>query len=139
MACVCTDNGLREFPSVLGRVVTNGYEEKHKGDIWCFADESVRVKEDVSIEVIIKTLSDMTLFTHWYYNEIAKGTLSFLVTIPIFGITRAWEVKMKPGFNASLLNGATVRNVKMELKVLDDIAVIVDEEAGNLLCENCGG
>ncbi len=140
MSCVCTDNGLREFPSNLGCIVIDGYGVSHDGDWLGFADETLTVNETVTAEVIIKTKTEMALFAHWYYNELLRGTLSFLITIPLFGITRAWEVRMMKGLNEALVGNGVARNIKMELEVLTDIGAIADDAAGDMLCENiCGG
>ncbi len=136
MSCDCVDNELREFPSSLGCVVTSGYGASHEGDILCFAGKSVKENEIISIEVVTENIEDVALFAYWYYIELESGALSFLLTIPIFGIVKAWEVKMTKGINESILNDGSARTIKIDLKLITDITSTIDDEVGDLLCEN---
>ena len=142
MACTCTDNGLIEFPSALGCILVNGYNAKHGAtEVKNYLGNKTSTytpKPTINVNVILTSNTDMAIFAAWYYTEILQGTVNFLITMPIFGVTKAWEVKLLNGLEQSLENDVTISNVKMNLELVSDIASTIEDDASSLLCAICG-
>lgn len=101
MGLLC-DDGIREFPTALTCVTKENYKvTADYKKTYGFGGKSV-VEIDkiyIDVEINIDNKVDLSLFTYWYYNEIDRGELYFLMDLTIFGTQNRWNVRVAHGTN----------------------------------------
>lgn len=134
MSCVVL-NGVREFPDNLTFVLQDGFTsvvpKKTKG---LGGRTILEESATVSIKVLLKTELEAAIFLEWWATELNYGTETFTINIPYFGIRKEWTVLILEQLKETLVIG-TVREIAMNLKVLDDIDAAI--AANILICEEC--
>ena len=118
---------MATFPTNLGCVTTNGYNESFPVTRQYLGGRKFTYPTTVNVEVFIGSHSDMEDFMRWYITDLAWGTNSFTISIPLFGVTRAWSVKIVNDINVkNNENTASIRTIPMVLEVLDDIDTYIN-------------
>jgi len=135
MTCKLHD-GVCEFPKSLACVLQDGYTTTRDDDIVGYGGRRIQGRANASFTVMFQSNTDMAIFTDWYFNEIDRGVKPFTILLPIFGVKKYWTVEIMNNLNESDFKGGT-RICKIDVRVLDDIAKIIDDEAGKALCESC--
>jgi len=113
---------MASFPTDITCVVTRGFSEGFPEAKNYLGEEKFVYPSTAKVTALIKTHADMEVFTRWYITDIAWGTGTFTISLPLFGVTRDWEVRLinkidtKPNDKAAWL-----RDIPMELELIDDI------------------
>lgn len=134
MSCVCdVTDGAREFPDNLVCVITDGFtgtaprKKKYLGNKASLVD-----KATVSITILVRDETEAAIFLEWWVSELDYGVNPFTINVPFFGISRGWNV-LAIGDMTDYLKIGTVREVKMKLRILNDLS----EAISNNECEVC--
>jgi hypothetical protein len=114
---------MATFPENIACVPTSGYKETMPNAVLYLGGRYVPNDTIVSVNVITKTDADIESFTHWYIHDIEYGAVPFTIELPLFGVTRLWEVVLSSRLDTQLFGvSRTARNITMRLTLLDDIS-----------------
>jgi len=92
------------YINTIGCVTVSGYKNTQKASRECFGGKSVRGKNKIDLEILLKTEADTIAFADWYFNTINGGVSPFDITLPIFGKIKEWNVEMITDISHSLIS-----------------------------------
>ncbi|MDM5272075.1 hypothetical protein PGH07_07775 [Sulfurovum sp. zt1-1] len=113
---------MAAFPSTIACTVNSGFKDILPETIKGLGGQKLLGNANGKVTAFIKTHAEMEQFTRWYITDINWRVDAFTISLPLFGVTRDWNVRLtktpdiKPSDKASY-----IRYVDMELEVLDDI------------------
>lgn len=113
---------MAAFPTTLSCTVTSGFKEILPETTMYLGGETYTDKGRATVDALIDSHSDMEDFTRWYITDLSWGTLPFTITLPLFGVTRAWNVKLTKAIDIEHINDSAInRTINMDLEIQDDI------------------
>lgn len=116
---------MATFPTTITYVKTSGFKEEFPESITFLGGSSFVYDPIVDIELRITNDSDFKDFLDWYISDISYGSTNFTITMPFFGVNRAWDVKICNKPISSSSDVWDMRNIPLKLRVLDDISTYV--------------
>ena len=141
MSCVCVDSGISKFPSMLGCVITNGFEITVLKKKRYLANKSeVNDNPRVKAKVLIPQEGDIAIFATWWIEELNYGHNNFTINIPFFGILRDWNVRLKNDLTETIsAESGELREIDILMEVVDEnFAQLIEEGASDIICNICG-
>lgn len=136
MACVCELTAEpRVFPDNIAFVLVDDRSNAVPIKENCLAGKKVlRSKPIAQIKVFVKNGVDEAILLEWFVSELDYGTNSFTISLPFFGITRDWNVRIdldEFSENPIYFTG----EVEMRLMILDDLSTAISENTYTGECE----
>ena len=120
MSCECSDNGIRELPTMIVCTLADSFSTSKTWDrVVGFGGELTGNHNDkVEVEFSAKTREDAEFFNMWFIDELQNGELDFNIDLPITGVVKAHKVKFLPGINKNNFLGGT-NKFKATLEVVE--------------------
>jgi hypothetical protein len=113
---------MAAFPIGISCRVTNGYKENFPETKKYLGGHKHVYLPKATVKAIFETHADMETFMRWYITDLDYGVNTFTISLPLFGVTRAWEVQLLNNLNTEPNTGAAnIREIQMDLKIIDDI------------------
>lgn len=110
------------FPTTLSCTVSSNFKEILPETKKYIGSKTYTHKARATVDAVIDSHADMDDFTRWYITDISWGTDSFTITLPLFGVSRAWNVKLATPINIEHIGESAInRTIKMELEIQDNI------------------
>jgi len=110
------------FPTDISCAITEGFQEQLPSATRYLGGKSVVNPSRGKVKVIFTSHADFETFMRWYITDINYGLDSFTITVPFFGVSRAWEVKILTELDtAPNAKASYIREIQMDLEIIDNI------------------
>ncbi len=110
------------FPESLLCYVTDGFSEGFPSLEKYLGARTDQLPSTANVKVRISSHVTMEQFTRWYLTDIIQGNLTFTVNLPLFGVLRAWEVKLTNKISTTpLATKESIRYITLNLELIEDI------------------
>ncbi len=113
---------MATFPENIACALVDGFKDILPKTTKYLAAKKEVGKANAKVTAFVKTHADMDEFTRWYITDLDWGVNVFTMSLPLFGVTRNWEVKLikEPDIKPSS-KAAYFRDIQMDLEIQDDI------------------